>query len=231
MANDPLPIRDAPDGTVAAQCLKRADGPFQPDVVRFDLDGGDAVIWKTYAARPWHERHTVGRWFTRREAAIMQKLAGLPGCPGYRGRPHPYTLAMDACPGEKPPRRPDVAAAVARAVRGFHARGITHGDIHRRNLLWDEETGRIWVFDYTQSLHHPRLRIPLIRRVTEYVYTQALHIDRIRLTELKRRWAGRDAMDADEEAIIDEPPWYLRLGRTLRKGPIKRVRQALGWKE
>lgn len=229
--SDEVPISNLPPGVREARWLKRSAGLVQPDIVYLELEGHQgelqAVVWKTYAARPWLERQTFGRWFTRREAHVMSRLAAVRGCPPCLGRPHPWTLAMEACPGEKPPRRPDVAERVGKVVEELHAHGVTHGDIHRRNILWDPRNHQVWLVDYTQSLLHPRVPIPLVRRVTGYVFRQAVHIDRVRLAELKRRWAGRGQLNEEERELLDQPPWYLRWGRGFRKGVYKRLRDRL----
>lgn len=85
---------------------------------------------------------------TSEEAAVLQELEGETGVPQLYGvtTDSPPCLVMELCPGEPLEdclRRGKVRACllallqVCSVVQRLHARGVTHGDIHERNVLVD----------------------------------------------------------------------------------------------
>ncbi len=64
------------------------------DILVYRLDGIDIAV-KDYSARPWVVRQTLGRFFTRREAATYRRLRGLKGLTRCHGRLGPYMLATE----------------------------------------------------------------------------------------------------------------------------------------
>ena len=95
---------------------------------------------------------------TSEEAAVLQELEGEAGVPRLYGvtTDSPPALVMELCPGEPLEDclgRGEVSACllalveVCGVVRRLHARGITHGDIHERNVLVDaSDDGNVRAF-------------------------------------------------------------------------------------
>lgn len=96
------------------------------------------------------------------EAAVLKELEGETGVPRLYGltTDSPPCLVMELCPGKQLEQclshgyvRPCLLALlqVCDIVQRLHARGITHGDIHERNVLLDvsgEKGVRAFLLDF-----------------------------------------------------------------------------------
>ena len=100
--------------------------------------------------------------------------------------------------------------ALDEIVSNIHSRGMTHGDLRRRNLMRHPQTGLPVVIDFTQSLsrRNPLLRLflPLARR-----------IDRSKLLRLREWYVGAENMSQEQRRELEDgTPLSLRVGQMLR---------------
>lgn len=186
------------------------------DILVYRLDERGVAV-KDYGRRPWWVRHTLGRWFTRREARAYRRAEGIPALPTFLGRLGPWTLAtewLDATP---------LAAVEPEAVRGehfdelraavddLHRCGVALGDLNHRDVLLDARS-RVRVVDLAMS----RVGAPgeggsswLDRRWRE--------ADRVAVARLHARFTGRDPELATREVAGPAAArWHRRL-RQLRR--------------
>jgi hypothetical protein len=196
--------------------LKKATSVFQADVWLLEREG-NRVVRKTFEKRPWFLKWTIGRWLTAREARNLRDLKGIEGVPSFVGRVSPWAFEMmwvDA--GELPDgaHRSSMAQeyfdSLARVIEEMHARGISHGDLRRRNLMRHRETGHAVVIDFTQSLSP---RDWLLWPVLPF----ARRLDRDKVMRL-RNWylAPEEHGEHPRWSADSEAPGMLRLGWFLR---------------
>ncbi|MBM2614803.1 diguanylate cyclase [Actinoplanes sp. LDG1-06] len=114
-------------------------------------DGETSVIWKEYYG-------ASGPMRRRREHALLQRLAGIPGVGRLAAWTHPdaellvdeggRTLAYAAAAREiSLGDVPRLAHRLARIIAGMHARGVVHKDINPVNIVLDD-TGRPVLVDF-----------------------------------------------------------------------------------
>lgn len=65
------------------------------------------------------------------------------------------SLAETTLPEEE---KEGVLRDVVQTVRAMHSRGVAHTDVERRNVLWDQTTGRVMVIDFEQAVLLPSPR-------------------------------------------------------------------------
>lgn len=135
-ALDPERLRTtAPFRVLAGRNLSKADVRF------YQLGALGGVVLKDYRERPFLVRHTLGRFFTAREAAAYRAAAGVDGLPEFLGRVGPFALALRLVEGTplcSLPREAlgaEVFARLAAIVDALHARGIALADLHHRDVL------------------------------------------------------------------------------------------------
>lgn len=192
------------------------------DLLFYDLDGRPVAV-KSYARQPWWIRHTVGRFFIRRESAALAAAAGAPGVPELLGRIGPWALAtewLDARPVSSLPVDALDAALFSRAAErlgALHSRGVAHGDLHHRDLLVGPG-GEVYFVDFATALvlgERPgRLRRALFERLCE--------ADRVNLARIRARCTGGDSAAAVAAVGARAAGWHRR-GRRL-KGLLDRLR-------
>ncbi len=153
------------------------------DVRLVDCDGRRWVV-KDFSVCPGWVRHTVGRWFIRRELRALQRLQGVPGIAGNPVRVDAFALAYLFVEGralnEFPAGQPtaDFFLALESAVRAMHVRGIAHLDLRNRgNILVDASQHPVLI-DFQSHLPLPRW-LPALAR----------YLEKIDLSGVYKAWA------------------------------------------
>lgn len=230
-----MPHRSPSPPAANATLLRAGRHVLAPDVWRIDgaagingaADGSVAPrVWKTFRARPWWLRATMGRWMVAREARTLARLEGLDGVPHLIGTPEPATLEMTWLEAEPVPEvkhHPAIDtryfAELQRLVAALHGRGVNHGDLRRKNLMRHPVTGSPQLVDFTQSM-------AIDRAPGRWLRTTLIRVDDTRLLKMKRWYLGDEALTPDERATLDAQPWWIRAGHGLRKGlyrPLRRL--------
>jgi predicted Ser/Thr protein kinase len=130
--------------------------------------GGERFVVKDYSRKGFWERNVVGRVVIGREARAYAALEGAEGIPRQTKRLSPFSLAVEYLEGrdlgglDRGGVTPDMMRRFERIVRGLHARGWVHLDLHRRtNILLAD--GEIYVVDLASAFHPGG--VPLIGRL------------------------------------------------------------------
>jgi serine/threonine protein kinase len=97
-------------------------------------------------------------------------------------------------------------------VTALHQRGVAHGDLRRTNLMMDEQA-RPYLLDFASAI------------VTRpggwgfpwrWAYRCCVRVDQSKLARLKAAYYPDRLTPAEVEAI-ENPPWFLQLGRFLKR--------------
>ncbi|MFN7964829.1 MAG: hypothetical protein U0V87_03960 [Acidobacteriota bacterium] len=114
-------------------------------MVTFECRGEQEVAVKDFSTAAWWFRVVVARRSLVREARTYAQLAGLPGIPVCLGLEGPDRLVLARAPGipldRLVPGTVPVAAfdRLERLIDAIHARGVAIADLHRSNVLVDEQ--------------------------------------------------------------------------------------------
>lgn len=196
----------------------------QADLYRIEWQGRAAIL-KDYSGRPWWIRATLGRIITAREYRALRRLWGVPGIPRILARVESLGLIMEYIDAEIVPGRRDDPPPYeffdrARELLGrLHERGISHGDVRRKNLLMDAE-GNPWLVDFATAV---TCREGIEGLFPRFWFRHCVRVDLMQLVKLKElHYAER--LTVTERAMIEEPPGHLKVGRAFKKN-VNRVRK------
>jgi len=113
-------------------------------------------VVKDLRARSWAFRVLWGRRFLAREWKALAFLTGTDGVPAPLCVVDADAFAMSFCEGDSvlplaPGEFPSSAVEnLERLIQRVRALGVTHGDLHRDNILLDE-AGRVCVIDWATA--------------------------------------------------------------------------------
>ena len=234
-AQTPAPKREELFGSGNSKLIHRGSSFAQPDVYVAECDGRRVLV-KDFAARPLWFRLLIGRRVLRHEFRVLSQLAGVPGIPQVYGLVDQDAVAMefiDCCAplrarreardDEVPP--PDFFEKLKEVLRQIHACGIGHGDIRRKNILRGPGDTP-YVIDFASAV---RLGGPL-SAARRCLFRATRVVDRITVLKLHRSFY-EDGLTADEQNCLDNPPWYLRVGRYLRRNVYRNLFKQKRWRE
>ncbi len=188
------------------------------DVSAYTLPVGKVAV-KSYAARPFWIRWTLGLWLLRRECAAYRAAAagGVAGLPEFLGCVGSHAFAtrwIEARPlssfrGRKVP------AAVFDRLRSIldalHGAGIALGDLHHRDVLLSED-GAVHVVDLTTAVRRGARGNPLRR----WVFRRFREIDDVAYLRLRARYLEEREADLELEAAKKALSWHTR-GRQVKR--------------
>jgi predicted Ser/Thr protein kinase len=149
----------------------------------------------------------------RREARALARLEGVPGIPKLLA--HWRTgMVMEEVPGRMLttwPRDsgPPAAAfdALDRIIDLAHARGMVLGDVHRRNILVDEDGG-VHLVDFENAVDVSSFPWSLLRG-------PGMIVDRT--AAARQRWRYGLTLSPEQAALIDHPAWTHRIVRRIKR--------------
>lgn len=153
------------------------------------------------------------RWTLRNEVRALQRLAGLTGAPGLLAH-WEAGLVMEHVPGRllTELRGSEVPVAVFdrldALVDAIHARGISVGDLHRRNILVDSD-GAVGIIDFELALD---TGTGLGRRLGR---ARLEGFDN--LAAARQRVKFKAPLQPRHQQILDDPPFPYRIGRRLKR--------------
>lgn len=234
MNTPPINRKALSASTWALQDGKRS--PFKPEI--YFLDWQDqALCIKDFSHCDALIRKTLGRWTVNKEACVLAALDGISGVPRLAGvidGPALVTKRLDAnalskTVPEKPLSEntltPAFFEAAAVLLATLHNVGVTHGDIHRSNLLIDS-AGRPVFIDFASALVDDRK----MSRLKGWAWRTLAKIDLISMLNMRQKYFPDHPLSAEEIALLETQPNIYRLHHKLRKGlihPIKRFFRSL----
>ena len=231
----PAPTREDLLGSRNTELIHRGSSFAQPDVYVAECDGRQVLV-KDFASRPFWFRMLLGRRLLQHEFRVLSRLVGVHGVPQVYGLVDQDAVAMeyiDCCSPfrarrevteeEIPP--PVFFERLKRVLQQIHEHGIAHGDIRRRNVLRGPDE-MPYVIDFASAV---RTRGPfgLARR---WLFNATRAVDRITVLKLHQSFYSEGLTD-DERECLANPPWYLRVGRYMRKNVYRPLLKQKRWRE
>ena len=141
--------------------LLNRGGVANPDVLLVATPRGRIVV-KDYAPRSWPVRRWLAPVLVRHEVAMLRRVAGLPGAPGWVSRVDGMALAMEYLEGRSLRRRwyagriPETFFdALDGILEGFANRGVAHLDLRSPTNLLVTPTGAPAVVDLGGAVAGP----------------------------------------------------------------------------
>jgi len=187
---------------------------LQPDVSAYEI-GDRRFVVKDFARRPWIVRRFWGRWILRREWDRLERLQDLDGVPRLLGWVDGDAFAMEWLDAERLPHLrenrldPVFFERLEKLVEAMHERGISHGDLRRKNILVDADQ-RPYLVDFATAFRVGR------RRRGRRFFERLCEIDRLTVLKLKSYYFP-DSLSDEERRLLDRQPLALKIGRFLRK--------------
>ena|GEM_PF-403829 len=158
-----------------------------------------------------------GKRIIAREARILKRLQGIEGIPAFIGRIDQYCLVMEYIEGgrlphrNQPPPSPRFFQRLKTLLGEMHKRGITHGDLRRKNILI-ASGDRPYLIDFAGAFRLKKRGNFIMRAI----FRRLRKVDD--LTALKLHYSYQPGtLTKAEKKRLENTPWYLRLGRFLKK--------------
>ena len=165
-------------------------------------NSGQQVVLKDGSERPWWFRVTFGRYQMQREWKTLCFLNGMQGVARPQFLAGPDAIGMERLAGESllavaQGDLPDSAIEQLEAfVNELHARGVTHGDLHFANVLYDAQGDRISLTDWATAC----IFRPTRRGFKAWMWREWKALDLRSLAKIKRRYAPH--LLRDDECIL-----------------------------
>ena len=195
---------------------------LQADIMLVEY-GGKRYALKDFRLRPRVVRLLFGRWVIAHEFRIMKQLEGIEGIPQVVGMVDGDGFLMEYVEGHRLPSLkendlvPEFFERLERLMRTMHARGVGHGDLRRKNVLVTREF-QPYLVDFATAF---RVR-GQGNVVSRWILAKYRRIDEATLLKLKQHFMPQH-VTAEEVLRLGERPWYLHVGRFLRKNVYKGV--------
>ncbi len=125
---------------------------YQATVELYSTPGGDAVVKRAHGTGPLGPLY---RYLLRREHAVYEQLAGVPGVPRTYGLIDEKHLALEYIAGpslrsheHELADRAGFFAALLETLRAMHAAGVAHADLKRKANIIVGPGERPWLIDF-----------------------------------------------------------------------------------
>jgi tRNA A-37 threonylcarbamoyl transferase component Bud32 len=162
--------------TLSIRPLHRARNWSKADVYlcEWPPDSGQRIVVKDLRRCPLWFRIVIGRSFLKREWNALCALRDMPEVPLPIARPDADSIAMEYRAGKSVKRFKhgllprDVLQRIEEIVARLHARGVTHGDLHRKNVMIGED-GAVTLIDWaTACVFEPQAKGVAARAFQEW---------------------------------------------------------------
>lgn len=172
-------------------------------LVEWPSASGNRIVVKDGSRRRFGFRVSVGRYQLAREWKALCHLNGMNGVPRPVFRAGADAFGMEWCCGEPllrlaPGELPLAAVEqLEQLVLELHGRGVTHGDLHRDNILFDAPNERVWLLDWATSCVFGSTR----RGFKAWMWREWCALDLRALAKIKARYAP-ELLRADELELL-----------------------------
>lgn len=204
---------------VASHRLRRlhtGKSAAQAHVDLLEIRGVRFVLKDFYHHHPL-VRFLWGRHIIAREWRNYKRLEGIPGIARALCRLDEVSFIMEYIEGRRLPHRHEAKPVLAvferlkQLTRAMHERGMTHGDLRRKNILVTAE-GQPYLIDFAGAFS-------LKGRgnfFTRALFSRLKKVDDITVLKLQHHYLP-GTLTPEESRFLANVPWYLKLGRFLKK--------------
>lgn len=211
-----------PDSEVARalrDAIRAGDGKplghgYQASVELYSTTAGDFVVKKPHRYGP------LWRYLLRREHAVYERLAGVPGIPQTYGLVDGEYLALEYVPGPSlrthEAQLADRDAFFARlldTLNAMHAAGIAHADLKRKDNIIVAPGERPYLIDFGIAVRRGASRL------SRSLFEHSMQADRNAWIKLKygRRIEPTEVqLLSSADATLYRPLWTERVARAIR---------------
>ncbi len=215
--------------------IRRGHSVIHPDVYVFQTADGGKFLVKDMHSRPLLMRWAVGRRCLRHEYRVLKRLRNGQNIPHAFGMPDRDALILDyieAAPlppedeaGERGLPGPEFFARLKDVLTKLHECGIAHGDIRRKNVLWDADD-QPYLIDFGTAV----CRDGAFGWFRRQLFRAVQRVDDVTLLKLQHSYHP-DSLTEAEFARLKAVPWYLRVGRFLRRRVYRPFIKQKRWHE
>lgn len=212
-------------------CFHEGRSIAQANLYEIDWEGRPALL-KDFSDGPWLLRRFWSRPVAAREVGALRFLTDVPGVPRLLATAGPDAFIIERLDGVRLPRKDEAPPSAAfwadarRILDALHAHGIGHGDIRRKNILIGPQ-GEAYFIDFATAICLRQRGLGA--RLNNFLLRRCQQIDRATFAKIKATYANVP-LDADEQAWLDDQPWFLKLGRFLKKR-VYRLRKPSFWRD
>ena len=228
-------------------CLHKGRSVAQADIFLLEIERKKYVL-KDILPRPKLVRNLWGKHIITREWRVYKKLQGITGIPETYNMIDDYAFIMEYIPGDRISSKhhfglePEFFVKLKKIIHEMHERGVTHGDIRRKNIMItpDKEP---YIIDFAGAFRvkqrfspEGRKNAPFFKRAIYAVlyYFQKMFFKRLvkvdDVTILKmQHYLNPDSLSEKERHNLENIPWYLKAGRFLKKKVYRKIKHAT-WK-
>lgn len=188
----------------------------QCDVYTFEIEDKKYIL-KDYNQRHNFLKNTWGKFIILREFNVYNKLEGIDGIPRVFNLLDDYGFVMEFIKGERLPKSKDnfltkeFFEKLSNIIKRMHKRGISHGDLRRKNILVDENM-QPYLIDFASAF---RLKNPN-NYIYKKIFKRLCNVDNITVIKLKKHYVP-DSLTAKERHLLENKPFYLKFGQFLKK--------------
>lgn len=206
--------------------IAEARSMAQADVYPLTWRGRPALL-KDFSRRPWLMRRFWAPAIVGREVRALVRLEGMKGVPELYAQAGPLAFVMEYLDADRLPRPNDPPPPAAfwdqcrELIDAFHARGLAHGDLRRKNILIGHNDRKPYLIDFATASR--RRSGGLDAAISNFLYRRVRQIDQITYARLKQEYAP-DLMREDELEWLANIPLHLRLGRFFKQHIYKLTR-------
>jgi tRNA A-37 threonylcarbamoyl transferase component Bud32 len=229
------PDTDPAELLETATLIQEATSIGNADVYTVDI-GGRKVLLKTYRDRPRFIRLLFGRRALKNEFNILRRLDAVDGVPKaiailrkdtmlseFVNNAQPMVASRALEPHEYPPE--SFFTKLKKMVEALHEQGISHGDIRRMNVLRGDDD-QPYLIDFATAVS-TQGRAPWLRQALFRMFRKADDFATAKLTYTYYP----NLLSQRERKRLEHPPWYLRVGRFLRKRVYRKLIKQRRWEK
>lgn len=185
------------------------------------MPDGQKQVLKDVRGRPLLARLIWCRRVMRRECAAYERLAKLDGVPHVVRKLGRDAFIMSFVDGSPLPSRrtmdnlsPHYFEKLKALVHRMHELGVAHGDLRRRNILLSSD-GQPAIIDFETATFGASW-------FSAWVFRMVRQVDEITVLKIENKYFP-GTLNAQEHAVLDQVPWFLRWGRYLRRNVYGRI--------
>lgn len=174
----------------------------QVRVGEWPVGSGKTVVAKDIRQQPFWFRLLYTRHTLKREWDALIALKDVEFVPHALERPSPDLFLMEQCPGEEAHELPEGAELdeflhrLDDLIAQVHVRGVTHGDLHRDNILRAPD-GTVSLIDWaTASVYGPR---PF--GLKKWLFVEFRALDLRAVAKIKARHATHLLTESEKELL------------------------------